>query len=87
MNSVRDILEAIRALPRPERLRLVEQLQGELADEAVSDGGAPPPSEFLEQRGRLLVYTGPINSSDFDHRIDREERVDELVARLNAGRV
>jgi hypothetical protein len=30
VNSVRDILEAIRALPRPDRLRLVEQLREEL---------------------------------------------------------
>ena len=41
MNSVRDILEAIRALPRPDRLRLVEQLSEELGSEPleVQEGG------------------------------------------------
>jgi hypothetical protein len=87
MSSVRDILEAIRALPRPERLRLAEQLKQELAEVPVPERVPDQSSPRLEQRGRLLVYTGPIDSSAFDHRLDREERVDELIARLNADRV
>ncbi len=34
------ILEAIRALPRPDRLRLLEQLVHEIAEDTVVDGRA-----------------------------------------------
>lgn len=34
MNNVRDILEAIRALPRPDRLKSAEALSRELAGES-----------------------------------------------------
>ena len=67
--TLREILEAIRTLPRPDRLRLADQLNRDLAsaptDEPVQGGPA------LEARGRLLVYTGPIDASELDHRADR----------------
>ncbi len=37
-NQPADILEAIRALPRGERLRLVEQVIHELAEDKAADG-------------------------------------------------
>jgi hypothetical protein len=41
----------------------------------------------MEQRGRLLVYTGPLPNPALDHRDDREERIDDLISRTDAGRV
>ena len=83
--TVRELLDAIRALPRPDRLRLAEQLSRDLVE---------PPSEQPEhlgqhmlRRGRLLVYTGPLPDPALDHRVDRENRVDDLISRLDAGRV
>jgi hypothetical protein len=86
MQSVRDILEAIRALPRPDRLQLVEQLKHEVED----DGGKaalpqPPAGSRLELRDGFYVYTGPL-AGEVDHRIAREERIDELIARTDAHR-
>lgn len=70
----REILEAIRTLPLPDRLRLAEQLNGALAVKPSEDPGQLGPD--LQQRGSLLVYTGPISASMLDHRVDRESRVD-----------
>lgn len=83
--TVREILEAIRALPRPDRLRLAEQLNHELVGPSSEKEEALGP--HMEQRGRLLVYTGPLPDPALEHRADREERVDELISRLNVGRV
>jgi hypothetical protein len=68
--TVGEILEAIRGLPRADRLWLAEQLSRELVE---------PPSErreklgaYMEKRGRLLVYTGPLPDAAFDRRNDRD---------------
>jgi len=85
--TVREILDAIHALPRPDRLRLVEQLN----DEALSDQLAPieiqpPPGSMLELVDGFYVYTGPLADPALDHRVDREAQVDHLIARLDASR-
>jgi hypothetical protein len=88
MNSLRDILEAIRALPRPDRLRLAERLQEELESEHMASGDpVPPPASLLELEDGFYVYTGDISAAAaMDHRADREERIDQLIARVDARR-
>jgi hypothetical protein len=80
--TLREVLEAIRTLPRPDRLRLADQLNRELAlaptDEPAQGALA------LEARGRLLVYTGPIDASELDHRADREARINASSEQPNA---
>jgi hypothetical protein len=43
MNSVRDILDAIRALPRPDRLKLAEALSQEIQGEKAEHSELKPP--------------------------------------------
>ncbi|HEY6728669.1 MAG TPA: hypothetical protein VI197_31875 [Polyangiaceae bacterium] len=87
MNSVRDILDAIRALPRPDRLKLAEALTQEIEGEKAAHANfKPPPGSLLELRDGFYVYTGRLGSSAFDHRVDREERIDELISRIDAHR-
>jgi hypothetical protein len=83
--TVREILEAIRTLPRPDRLRLAEQLNRDLASVPSEDPGQLGPD--LQQRGRLVVYTGPIAASILDHRVDRESRIDALIERHDVDRL
>jgi hypothetical protein len=88
MNSVRDILDAIRALPRSDRLKLAEALSQELHGEKAEHLGLKPPAgSLLELRDGFYVYTGRVGSGALDHRIDREERIDELISRIDAHRV
>ena len=87
MNSIRDILDAIRALPRPDRLKLAEALSQEIEDEkAASSELKPSPGSLLELRDGFYVDTGRLGGSRFDHRVDREERIDELISRIDADR-
>lgn len=87
MNSVRDILDAIRALPRPDRLKLAEALTQELQGEKAAHSELkPPPGSLLELRDGFYVYTARLGSGAFDHRVDREERIDELISRIDADR-
>ncbi len=78
--SVNEILQAIRGLPRPERLRLVAELELELAQEGAGQT-VTADDPLLEERGRLLVYTGPVDVKALDHRAAREERIEQLMAR------
>lgn len=88
MNSVRDILDAIRALPRPDRLKLAEALSQEIQGEKAEHSELkPPPGSLLELRDGFYVYTGRLGGSAYDHRVDREERIDELISRIDAHRV
>jgi len=85
--TVREILDAIHALPRPDRLRLVELLNGEALSEQVSTGEVqPPPGSMLELIDGFYVYTGPLSDPAIDHRVDREAQIDHLIARLDASR-
>ena len=85
--TVREILDAIHALPRPDRLCLVEQLNEEaVSDPVLSAELEPPPGSMLDLRDGFYVFTGSLSDPAVDHRVDREERVDHLIARLNAPR-
>ena len=85
--TVREILDAIHALPRPDRLRLVEQLNEEaVSDQVLSAEVEPPPGSMLDLRDGFYVFTGSLSDPALDHRVDREDRIDHLIARLNAPR-
>ncbi|HET7539988.1 MAG TPA: hypothetical protein VFK05_08950 [Polyangiaceae bacterium] len=85
--TVREILDAIQALPRPDRLRLVEQLNDEALKEGLSALEVqPPPDSMLELVDGFYVYTGPLSDAVVDHRVDREIQIDHLIARLDASR-
>jgi hypothetical protein len=87
MSSVRDILDAIRSLPRPDRLRLVEELVAELDSEPKPQlSQEPPAGSNLELRSGLYVYVGPVDPSGLDHRLVREERTDHLGLGASARR-
>ena len=85
--TVRELLDAIHALPRPDRLRLVEQLNGEaVSDRLSSDELQPPPGSMLDLVDGFYVYTGLLADAALDHRVDREARIDHVIACLNAPR-
>jgi hypothetical protein len=88
MNGVRDILAAIRGLPRLDRLQLVEELNRELESEPANDTPLePPPGSNVELRSGFYVYTGPVDDlSLLDHRIARDERTDHLACSASARR-
>jgi hypothetical protein len=78
VNSVRDILEAIRALPRLDRLRLAEQLSEELGSEPLQ--GAPleaPSGSRLVLKNGFHVFTGRVDGAKFAHRIGYAEQKGE----------
>jgi hypothetical protein len=67
--TIREILDAIQALPRPDRLRLVEQLNDEALRDRFSAGELqPPPDSMLELVDGFYVYTGPLADPEVDHR-------------------
>lgn len=85
--TVREILDAIHALPRLDRLRLVEQLN----DEAMSDRFAavelkPPPGSMLDLVDGFYVYTRAFSGPPADHRVQREDQLDHLITRLDVPR-
>jgi hypothetical protein len=87
MTSVQEIVRAIHALPRPDRLKLVEQLTEEINGETlVRPGLVPEEDSHLELRNGFYVYTGPVDVSALDHRLGREERIDQLMESLGADR-
>jgi hypothetical protein len=69
------------------RVRLVEQLNEEaVTDRVLSSELEAPPGSMLELRDGFYVFTGSLSEPAVDHRADREERVDQLIVRLNASR-
>jgi hypothetical protein len=87
VNGVRDILAAIRALPRPDRLRLAEQLTEELGSEPLQGPAVEPPAgSRLVLKNGFHVFTGAVDRAELDHRVDREERLALLARLAGAGR-
>lgn len=85
--TVREILDAIHALPRPDRLRLVEQLN----NEALSDRLSPVSSSLRPPQcwSSSMVFTFTPDPSLIRRLIivdDREAQIDHLIARLDAPR-
>ena len=80
MKSVRDILEAIRALPYAERVRLAEQLSEELEGAPLQTPAMEPPtgSRLVLQNG-FHVFTGSVEQAELDHRAAREEHLASIA--------
>ena len=76
--TIDQIVAAIRALPVPERLRVIELVAHDAANdapiaEAASTGGVT----LTERHGLLLVEAEAfLPEGAFDHRVDREARAD-----------
>lgn len=83
--TVREILDAIQALPRPDRLRLVEQLNNEATtDRPAAVEFQPLLGSMLELVGGFYVFTGALSDPTADHRAEREAEIDRLITRLDA---
>lgn len=80
MDTVSDILDAIRMLPRPEKVRLAQELSRELDGEPkpLSDERVPSDPR-LELRSGFYVFTGPVGPDAADHRKLRDERADHIA--------
>jgi hypothetical protein len=87
MGTVSDILDAIRTLPRPDRLRLLEQLEADLHNQGEpAKHRSAPPDPRLELRNGFYVFTGPVDIDAVDHRRLREDRADHIARLAGAGR-
>lgn len=80
--TVEQIVSAIRALPVAERLRVIELVAHEAANDVpiTTAEPAPAPSVTLtEQRGLLVVDTdASVPAEAFDHRPDRDDRANRM---------
>lgn len=79
--TIDEIVSAIRALPVPERLRVIEIVAHEAASEvpAVAASGLRGGVTLIEHHGLLLVHTDAAMPAEvFDHRLDREELADHI---------
>jgi hypothetical protein len=80
--TIDQIVAAIRALPVPERLRVIELAAHDAANDApvpeaefASSGGAI----LTERLGLLFVDADTaLSEAAFDHRLDRDERADRM---------
>jgi hypothetical protein len=80
--TIDQIVAAIRALSVPERLRVIELVAHDAANDApVADADAASHGGVIltERHGLLLVDTeGAVPEGAFDHRVDREARADRI---------
>lgn len=80
--TIEQIVAAIRALPLPERLRVIEIVAHETANDVPAAITAPPSHEgvSLTERHGLLVIdaAAAVPAEVFDHRQDREARADYI---------
>ena len=77
--TIDEIVSAIRALPVPERLRVIERVAHEAATEVPPPENALPPGfagvALIERSGMLVIDTSERLAADaFDHRADRDAR-------------
>jgi hypothetical protein len=92
MSTADDLYQIAKSLPVTERLRLVEKIAHDLTDASTLAVALSPPvgltaaGELLEERNGLLVFTGRIDPASIPgvHEV-REQRVDELIARIHEG--
>jgi|HubBroStandDraft_6_1064221.scaffolds.fasta_scaffold346419_1 hypothetical protein len=80
--TVDQIVSAIRALPVPERLRVIEIVAHQAVSDVPAAAAEPPPGRgvtLIERHGLLLVDAEATLPADaFDHRHDREARADHI---------
>jgi hypothetical protein len=82
--TIEQIVSAIRALPVPERLRVIELVAHDVANDVSR--GAPEPAPgigvtLIERHGFLIAHGesgAPLPEESFDHRLDREARAESL---------
>jgi hypothetical protein len=75
--TIDEIVSVLRALPLPERLRVIEIVALEAAREVpcVAEPASGGSVALIERHGFLLVDTDATVPADaFDHRLDREVR-------------
>ncbi len=87
--TIEQLVSAIRSLPVPERLRVIERAARHVATD-VSSGLREAPEAALgsgvtlvERRGFLIAHGEAgvtVPEEAFDHRLDREERAEHLWA-------
>jgi hypothetical protein len=78
--TVEQIVSAIRALPVAERLRVIELVAHEAANDVPVTEAAPSHGATLtEQHGLLIVDADDsIPAEAFDHRLDRDARANRI---------
>lgn len=80
--TIDQIVSAIRALPLPERLRVIEIVAHETANDVPAAITEPAPHHgvsLTERHGLLLIDTAAVVPVDaFDPRLDREARADQI---------
>jgi hypothetical protein len=79
--TVDQIVAAIRALPVPDRLRVIELVAHETASDVPAPAEPAPRSgvTLTERHGLLFVDTDATVPADaFDHRSDREARAERI---------
>jgi hypothetical protein len=76
------IVSAIRALPVPERLRVIELVAHDAASDVPATLAEDAPVHgvtLIERHGLLVVDSdAAVSAVAFDHRLDREARADRL---------
>lgn len=78
--TIDQIVAAIRALPVPERLRVIELVAHDAANDTPRAEAASPGGVILTERHGLLLVDAeaPLPEEAFDHRGDREARADRV---------
>ncbi|MEP7122074.1 MAG: hypothetical protein ABJE95_14240 [Byssovorax sp.] len=80
--TIEQIVAAIRALPVSERLRVIELVAHDAANDAPVADESPAPQGgviLIERNGLLLIDTdAAVPEAAFDHRVDREARADPI---------
>ena len=80
--SIDQIVSAIRALPVPERLRVIEMVAHEAASEVPATAAETSTGDgvrLIEHHGLLLVDAdAALPAEAFDHRLDRDARMEHI---------
>jgi hypothetical protein len=84
--TVDEILSAIRSLPVQERLRVIELVAHDVANDVSSTTEAAPGggATLIERNGLLIAHGEPgqtLPEAVFDHRHDRDTRAELLWGR------
>jgi hypothetical protein len=82
--TLEQIVSAIRSLPVPERLRVIELAAHDVANDVSRRAAEPVPGvgvTLIERHGFLIAHGEPgaaLPEEVFDHRVDREARAELL---------
>ncbi len=82
--TIEQLVAAIRLLPVPERLRVIELAAHDVANDVSAGATEPAPDAdvtLVERNGFLVAHCEPgatLPEEVFDHRLDREARAERL---------